>query len=267
VNTPRCDEDRLKLMELTVFLLPKVEKVRIEVYAVDLKISATTVAVKKVNDVIRLQALVDKKKVVVTKAIIREALKLDDAEGVECLPNEEIFAVSHNRLREAIHKAYVLQGILLKPVEVFDSHPLAVLVRNVDSPSKFHMYPCFLQLMIRKQVGDLSTHTIKYTSPAMTQKVFANIRRVGKGFSGVNTPSFEEMLVVQKVEEGNANENVENINAGDAAEGDVSAANDAVPTVAEEPSIPSLTPPTLPAQPSQDIPSTSQVQPTPPQSP
>nr|GFA13883.1 putative ribonuclease H-like domain-containing protein [Tanacetum cinerariifolium] len=30
--------------------------------------------------------------VVVTEAIIREALSLDDAEGVDCLPNEEIFA-------------------------------------------------------------------------------------------------------------------------------------------------------------------------------
>nr|GEY10077.1 hypothetical protein [Tanacetum cinerariifolium] len=46
----------------------------------------TTVAVKKVNDVIRLQDLVDKKKVVVTEATIREALRLDDAEGVEYLP-------------------------------------------------------------------------------------------------------------------------------------------------------------------------------------
>nr|GEX32625.1 hypothetical protein [Tanacetum cinerariifolium] len=44
------------------------------------------------NDVTRLQALVDKKKVVVTEAMIREALCLDDVEGVDCLPNEEIFA-------------------------------------------------------------------------------------------------------------------------------------------------------------------------------
>nr|GFA19319.1 hypothetical protein [Tanacetum cinerariifolium] len=51
----------------------------------------TSVAVKKVNDVTRLQALVDKKKVVITEATIRDALRLDDAEGVECLPNEEIF--------------------------------------------------------------------------------------------------------------------------------------------------------------------------------
>nr|GEY11089.1 hypothetical protein [Tanacetum cinerariifolium] len=43
------------------------------------------------NDVTRLQALVDKKKVVITKAKIRDALRLDDAEGVDFLPNEEIF--------------------------------------------------------------------------------------------------------------------------------------------------------------------------------
>nr|GEV19956.1 hypothetical protein [Tanacetum cinerariifolium] len=67
------------------------------------------------------------------------------------------------------------------------------------------------------------------------------------------------MIVEQQVaEEGDADENVENVNAGDAAEGDVSAANDEVLTVDEEPSIPSPTPPTSPPQPSQDIPSTSQ---------
>nr|GEU39260.1 putative ribonuclease H-like domain-containing protein [Tanacetum cinerariifolium] len=50
-----------------------------------------TVAVKSSNDVTRLQALVDKKKVIVTEAAIRDALHLDDAEGVDCLPNEKIF--------------------------------------------------------------------------------------------------------------------------------------------------------------------------------
>nr|GEX89514.1 retrovirus-related Pol polyprotein from transposon TNT 1-94 [Tanacetum cinerariifolium] len=41
----------------------------------------TSVAVKNVNDVTRLQALVDKKKVVIMEASIRDALHLDDAEG------------------------------------------------------------------------------------------------------------------------------------------------------------------------------------------
>nr|GEW20669.1 hypothetical protein [Tanacetum cinerariifolium] len=72
---------------------------------------------------------------------------------------------------------------------IFDS-----LVRNVDSSSKFYMYPRFIQLIIQNQVGDLSTHTTRYISPALTQKVFANMRRVGKGFSRVETPLFEGMI-------------------------------------------------------------------------
>nr|GFB30713.1 hypothetical protein [Tanacetum cinerariifolium]GFB30757.1 hypothetical protein [Tanacetum cinerariifolium] len=41
---------------------------------------------------IKLQDLVDKKKVVITEVTIRDALRLDDAEGVDCLLNEQIFA-------------------------------------------------------------------------------------------------------------------------------------------------------------------------------
>nr|GEY33725.1 hypothetical protein [Tanacetum cinerariifolium] len=52
----------------------------------------TSVSVKKVNDMTRLQALVDKKKVIITEATIRDVIRLDDAEGIDCLPNEEIFA-------------------------------------------------------------------------------------------------------------------------------------------------------------------------------
>nr|GFA46935.1 hypothetical protein [Tanacetum cinerariifolium] len=50
------------------------------------------VVIKQDNDVTRLQALVNKKKVVVTEAAIREVFRLADAEGVDCLPNKEIFA-------------------------------------------------------------------------------------------------------------------------------------------------------------------------------
>nr|GEV95611.1 ribonuclease H-like domain-containing protein [Tanacetum cinerariifolium] len=47
--------------------------------------------IKKVNDVVKLRALIDEKWVVVTEDVIRQALHLDDADGVECFPNEEIF--------------------------------------------------------------------------------------------------------------------------------------------------------------------------------
>nr|GEW74884.1 hypothetical protein [Tanacetum cinerariifolium] len=51
----------------------------------------SSVSVKKVNDVVRLQALIDRKKVILTEATVREALRLDDAGSIDCLPNEEIF--------------------------------------------------------------------------------------------------------------------------------------------------------------------------------
>nr|GEV65174.1 putative ribonuclease H-like domain-containing protein [Tanacetum cinerariifolium] len=247
VNTPRCDDDRIELMELTVFLLPSDEKGGV-----------------KVNDVTRLQALVDKKKVVITEASIRDSLRLDDVEGIECLPNEEIFAeLARMRYEKpstklTFYKAFfssqwkflihtILQCMSAKRTSWnefsssvasaviclstgrkfnFSKYIFYSLVRNVDSPTKFYMYPRFLQLMIRKQVGDLSTHTTKYTSPDLTQKVA----------------------------EGDDDEvHVEDVNAaGVATEGVVGAADDIVPTVDNEPSIPSPTPPTPPLQTSQD---------------
>nr|GEW11764.1 putative ribonuclease H-like domain-containing protein [Tanacetum cinerariifolium] len=50
-----------------------------------------TTSIKKVNDVVKLRALINRKRVVVTEDFIRQELHLDDADGVECLPNEEIF--------------------------------------------------------------------------------------------------------------------------------------------------------------------------------
>nr|GFC32984.1 hypothetical protein [Tanacetum cinerariifolium] len=69
------------------------------------------------------------------------------------------------------------------------------MVRIVDSPSKFLMYLCFLQVVMDNQVNDMTTHNTRYTFLALTQKVFANMRRVRKGFSGVETPLFASILV------------------------------------------------------------------------
>nr|GFC18622.1 hypothetical protein [Tanacetum cinerariifolium] len=100
--------------------------------------------------------------------------------------------------------------------------------------------------MIRAQVGDLSSHTTKYSSPALIQKVFANMRRVGKGFSMVETPLFEGMLVPQQAV--NDIDDVANDNVAD----DVA---DVEPT-------PPSPPPTITPPPSQELPSTSHVAPT-----
>nr|GEU91187.1 hypothetical protein [Tanacetum cinerariifolium] len=153
----------------------------------------TTVAVKKVNDVTRLQALVDKKKVVVIKALIRDVLRLDDAEGVEYLPNKEIFV----------------------------------------------------------ELARMSTKRTSWNEFSSSMASTVICLSTGKGFFGVETPLFKGMLVAQEIDTGVDEVPVRDVNTAEGvAKGDASAANNEVPTADEEPSIPSLTPPTSPPQPS-----------------
>nr|GEV26944.1 hypothetical protein [Tanacetum cinerariifolium] len=49
------------------------------------------VLIKKSNDAVKLQALIDRKKVIITEDKIQKALRLVDADGIDCLTNEEIF--------------------------------------------------------------------------------------------------------------------------------------------------------------------------------
>nr|GEU76833.1 ribonuclease H-like domain-containing protein [Tanacetum cinerariifolium] len=217
-----------------------------------------------VNDVTRLQALVDKKKVIITEGTIRDALRLDDAESIDCLPNEKIFTeLSRMRYEKpstklTFYKAFfspkwkflihtILQCMSAKWTlwnEFSSSMALAVICLSTGRKFNFS----------KAQVGDLSSHSTKYSSPALTQKVFANMRRVGNGFSRLDTPFFEGKILAQQ---------------DDAAadEGAASVVVDDVPATVDEPSIPSPTPTTQPPPPSQDLPFTSQVQPTTPPSP
>ncbi|GJV34742.1 putative ribonuclease H-like domain-containing protein [Tanacetum coccineum] len=55
------------------------------------KKSTKRVKAKTVNGEVQLQALVDEKKVIITESSVRRDLQLEDAEGVDCLPNATIF--------------------------------------------------------------------------------------------------------------------------------------------------------------------------------
>nr|GEY54794.1 hypothetical protein [Tanacetum cinerariifolium] len=146
-----------------------------------------SVSVKRSGDVTSLQALVDKKKIVISEAVNREILQLNDAEGT-CQMKR--FSLNEFSTSMAFAVICLSKGQRFNFSKyIFDS-----LVRNVDNSSKFYMYPRFIQLIIQAQVGDLSSHTTRFISPALTQKVFANMRRVGKGFSRVETHLFEGML-------------------------------------------------------------------------
>nr|GEY51331.1 hypothetical protein [Tanacetum cinerariifolium] len=138
----------------------------------------------------------------------------------------------------------------------FSKYIFHSLVRNVDSSSKFYMYPRFLHLMISAQIADLSSHTTKYTSLALTQKVFANIRRVVNGFSRVDTPLFKGMLVPQQAADDvvdDVADDVVDVVADDVAADEIV---DVVTEDAVEPTPPSPTLATIPPPPQQEVTST-----------
>ncbi|GJZ68726.1 putative transposase-associated domain-containing protein [Tanacetum coccineum] len=238
-----------------VFLMMlKINVVQVRVTDVHVKIvllmifkeiyQVSTAKVKIVNGVVQLQALIDGKKVFVLEAIIRRDLHLEDAKGVECLPNNEIFEelarIGYEKPPPNLtfYKAFfapqwkflihtLIQCLSAKRTawNEFSSNMASAVIclatgrkfnfskyifnsmlRNVDSSAKFLMYPQFIQVFLDNQVDDMTSHHTKYTSPALTQKVFANIRRVGKGFSGNETPLFDTMLVQPQTQ---ADEDVE----------------------------------------------------------
>ncbi|GKD83762.1 hypothetical protein Tco_1350601 [Tanacetum coccineum] len=61
------------------------------VYESCIKLFWATAKAKTVNKERQIQALVDKKKVIITEKSVRIDLMLEDAERTECLPNDVIF--------------------------------------------------------------------------------------------------------------------------------------------------------------------------------
>nr|GEV28934.1 putative ribonuclease H-like domain-containing protein [Tanacetum cinerariifolium] len=168
------------------------------------------VSVKKVNDVTILQALIDRKKVVLTESTVREALRLDDAESIDCLPNEEIFTELSRMGYEkpstklTFYKAFFtaqwkfLIHTILQCMKLRGHHGTSSVLLWLQQSSAF---PHIGNLILPTQVGDLSSHTTKYSSPVLTQKVFANMKRVGKGFSEVETPLSKGIIVAQQADD------------------------------------------------------------------
>nr|GEY22260.1 hypothetical protein [Tanacetum cinerariifolium] len=52
---------------------------------------STTKGYQFLDIIVRLQALIDRRKVIISKGMVRQALQLDDADSIDCLTNEEIF--------------------------------------------------------------------------------------------------------------------------------------------------------------------------------
>ncbi|GJS72562.1 putative ribonuclease H-like domain-containing protein [Tanacetum coccineum] len=197
-----------------------------------------TAKVQTVNEVRQLQALVDKKRVIVTESSIRRDLHLDDAEGTDCLPTatifEELARMGYEKPSQKLtfYKAFfspqwkyfihtITQCLSAKSTawNEFSSSMASLIiclatnqkfnlskyifdamVKHLDGGVKFLLYPRFLQVFINQQLGNMSTHKKIFVNPFHTKKVFANMKRAGKDFSGRITPLFDTMMV-QPIEE------------------------------------------------------------------
>ncbi|GKC89979.1 hypothetical protein Tco_1150628, partial [Tanacetum coccineum] len=149
-----------------------------------------------------LQALVDGKKIVVTEATVRRDLQLEDADGIDCLPNATIF------------KQLTLMGTMASAIIClatnqkfnFSKYIFESMVKNLDSAVKFLMYPRFVQVFLNNQLEGMATHNRIYIEPSHTKKVFANMKRKGKDFFSRVTPLFPTMVVQAQKEMGDGSD-------------------------------------------------------------
>ncbi|GJR74423.1 hypothetical protein Tco_0086788, partial [Tanacetum coccineum] len=162
----------------------------------------TSAKVKTVNGERQIQALVDKKKVIITETSIKSDLKLDDAEGTNCLPTATIFTelerisaktTSWNEFSSTMASTIIC--LATNKNFNFSKYIFDNMVKNLEGGVKFLMYPRFMQVFQDKQVEGISRHKGIYVIPSHTKKVFANMKRPRNGFSGKVTPLFDIMMV------------------------------------------------------------------------
>ncbi|GJZ07975.1 hypothetical protein Tco_0542258 [Tanacetum coccineum] len=193
-----------------------------------------TVKTKTVNGEVQLQALVYGKKIIVTEASVRSELQLNDEEGMDYFPNatifEELTRIWYEKISQKLtfYKAFfspqwkflihtILQCLSSKTIAWnefsstmtsaiicfatnqkfnFSKYIFESMVKNLDNVSrKFLMYPRFVQVFLDKQLEGMQSHKRIYDAPSHTKKIFGNMKRVGKGFSGRVTPLFPTMVV------------------------------------------------------------------------
>ncbi|GKF07790.1 hypothetical protein Tco_0042014 [Tanacetum coccineum] len=180
-----------------------------------------------------ITATIEGKVKVVYEVSIRRHLKLEDSDGISILPTSEIFKQlalmgyvsnfdnltfqkghfspqwkffihtilhclsSKKTAWEQFSSNIATTIIFLAINKTFNFSKLIfdAMVKNLDSKTKCLMYPRFIQIFLNKCTRLLLPHKRLYITPTITQKLFSNMKRASKGYTGVDTPLFQTMLI------------------------------------------------------------------------
>ncbi|GJY24431.1 hypothetical protein Tco_0398089 [Tanacetum coccineum] len=122
--------------------------VNLTIYTTCIQQFWATAKAKIVNGECQIQALVDKKKVIITETSVRSDLQLDDAEGIECLPNNTIFeqltlvgakTIAWNKFSSTMASAIICLATNQK--FNFSKYIFDCMVKNLEGGVKFLMHP------------------------------------------------------------------------------------------------------------------------------
>nr|GEV19009.1 retrovirus-related Pol polyprotein from transposon TNT 1-94 [Tanacetum cinerariifolium] len=145
----------------------------------------------RANEEEQIQAIVDKKKVIITATSLRSDLQLEDDEGTECLLNATIFeqltlmsakCTAWKEFSSTMASVIICLATNLKFnfKYIFDN-----MVKNLDGGVKFFMFPRFVQLFLDKQVEGMFKHKEIYVTPSHTKKVVADEAVYKEMYGGV----------------------------------------------------------------------------------
>ncbi|GJS40250.1 hypothetical protein Tco_0565293 [Tanacetum coccineum] len=162
----------------------------------------TTTASTLEDGEMSITATIDGKVKVVFEASIRRHLKLEDSDGISTLSTAKFFEQlalmgSKKTAWEQFSSNIATAIICLATNRTFNFSKLIfeAMVKNLDSKTKFLMYPRFIKIFLNKHKRLLLPYKRIYIAPTLTQKLFSNMKRASKGYTGVDTPLFQTMLV------------------------------------------------------------------------
>ncbi|GJY56281.1 hypothetical protein Tco_0455396 [Tanacetum coccineum] len=160
---------------------------------------------KTVNGEVQLQALVDGKKIIVTEASIRSDLQLNDEEGMDFLPNATIFEELTRMGYEKLLQKLTFYKEFFSPQWKFLSHTiLQCLSAKTTTWNEFCSTMSFAIIYL---ATNQKFNFSKYIFESMVKNLdnagkFLMYQRVGKGFSGRETPLFPTMVVQNQAKMG-----------------------------------------------------------------